>query len=65
MNGGGAQTATIVTGLSTTNVFTYSPSSTSPKSIGMTFSLSGANGDDAITVNDGVALRNVPGVVGS
>ena len=31
----------------------------------MTFSLSGANGDDAITVNDGVALRNVPGVVGS
>ena len=26
----------------------------------MTFSLSGANGDDAITVNDGVALRNVP-----
>ena len=65
VNGGGAQTATIVTDLSTTNVFTYSPSSTSPKSIGMTFSLSGANGDDAITVNDGVALRNVPGVVGS
>jgi hypothetical protein len=65
VNGSGAQTATIVTGLSTTNVFSYSPSSTSPKSVGMTFSLAGQNGDDAITVNDGVALRNVPGVVGS
>jgi prepilin-type N-terminal cleavage/methylation domain-containing protein len=65
VNGSGAQTATIVTGLSSANVFTYTPSSTSPKSIGMTFSLSGQNGDDAITVNDGVALRNVPGVVGS
>ena len=65
VNGSGAATATIVTGLSSTNIFSYAPSSTSPRSINMTLSLTGENGDDAITVNDGVALRNVPGVVGS
>jgi prepilin-type N-terminal cleavage/methylation domain-containing protein len=65
LNGSGAQTATIVTGLASTNVFTYSPSAGAAKIINLTLSLQGENSDDAVTVSDGVALRNVAGVVGS
>jgi Tfp pilus assembly protein PilW len=49
---------TIVSGLSSGNVFTYSPSTTSPTYIGATFVFPGRNGDDAITVNDGAALMD-------
>jgi prepilin-type N-terminal cleavage/methylation domain-containing protein len=49
---------TVVTGLQNPNVFSYSPNSTSPTYIGATFSFAGQNGDDAITVSDGAALRN-------
>lgn len=65
LNGSGAQTATIVTGLMSTNVFTYAPSPTAPRTINLTLSLQGENSDDAVTVNDGVALRNVAGAIGS
>ncbi len=64
INGSGAQTATFVTGLAGGNVFSYSPSATAPTSISLTLKFAGANGDDAITVTDGVALRNL-GTVGS
>lgn len=64
LNGSGAETATIVTGLMSTNVFTYAPSATAPSTVNLTLSMQGENADDAITVSDGVALRNVAGVVG-
>lgn len=53
---GGA--VTVVSGLSSGNVFSYSPSTTAPTYIGATFTFPGQNGDDAITVSDGAALRN-------
>ena len=50
--------ATAVSGLSNTIVFDYSPASGTPKYVGATFTFPGQNGDDAITVSDGAALRN-------
>ena len=50
----------IVAGLSSSNIFTYTPpSSTAPAYVNVTLVLptQGAN-DDAITLSDGVALRN-------
>ena len=64
VNGSGAQTATFVTGLTTGDIFSYSPSTTAPTSISLTLRFAGDNGDDAITVTDGIALRNL-GTVGS
>jgi Tfp pilus assembly protein PilW len=49
---------TVVSGLSSSNVFSYSPTTGAPKYIGATFIFPGQNGDDAITVSDGAALRN-------
>lgn len=49
---------TIATGLSNPNVFSYSPDSSRPTYIGATFVFAGRNGDDAITVSDGAAVRN-------
>jgi prepilin-type N-terminal cleavage/methylation domain-containing protein len=51
-------TVTVVSGLSTGNVFTYSPNSTAATYIGATLVFPGQNGDDAISVSDGVTLRN-------
>ena len=51
-------TVTVVSGLSTGNVFTYSPNSTAPTYIGATLVFPGQNGDDAISLSDGVTLRN-------
>ncbi len=45
----------VVSGLSNSNVFTWTPS-TDPTYIGVTFSL--ATGGDPVTLRDGVALRN-------
>jgi Tfp pilus assembly protein PilW len=50
--------STVVSGLSNGNVFSYLPSATAPTYIGATFTFPGQNGDDAITVSDGAALRN-------
>ena len=55
---GASSSQPIVTGLSNPNVFTYSPSSTAPTYIGATFAFAGSNGHNAITVSDGVTLRN-------
>jgi Tfp pilus assembly protein PilW len=51
-------TRTIVSGLSNGNVFGYSPSPAAPTYVSVTFTFPGQNGDDAITVSDGAALRN-------
>jgi type II secretory pathway pseudopilin PulG len=48
---------TVVSGLSSTNVFNYSPNTTSPTYIGATLVFPGQNGGDAITLSDGVTLR--------
>ncbi len=49
---------TVVSGLSSGDVFSYSPSTGAPRYIVATFTFPGQNGDDAITVSDGAALRN-------
>ncbi len=49
---------TIVSGLSDSNVFTYSPSATAPSYIGATLIFPASTGDDAITLSDGATLRN-------
>ena len=48
----------VVTGLSSDAVFGYSPSATSPDYVTMRLVFPAAGGDDAITVEDGVDLRN-------
>lgn len=47
----------VVTGLSTPNIFSYSPS-TAPVHIGVTLEFPADGGEDAITLQDGVTLRN-------
>ena len=49
---------TVVSGLTGGDVFSYAPSTTAPRYVGATFTFPGQNGDDAITVSDGAALRN-------
>jgi len=51
-------TTTVVSGLSNAVVFSYSPSSTAPRWVGITLQFPAEGGDDAITVEDGAALRN-------
>jgi type II secretory pathway pseudopilin PulG len=48
---------TVVSGLSSTSIFNYSPNTTTPTYIGATLVFPGQNGSDAITLSDGVALR--------
>ena len=55
---GSGSATTMVTGLSSSNVFNYSPSSTAPSYIGATLTFPGSMGDDAITLTDGATLRN-------
>jgi prepilin-type N-terminal cleavage/methylation domain-containing protein len=49
----------VVSGLSSSNVFSYAPpSSTAPAFVGVTLALPAKGGTDAITLSDGSALRN-------
>jgi prepilin-type N-terminal cleavage/methylation domain-containing protein len=48
----------VVSGLSNAIVFSYSPSSSAPSWVGITLGFPAENGDDAITIEDGAALRN-------
>jgi Tfp pilus assembly protein PilW len=58
-NGTSAGPATIETeGLSADPVFSYLPSAASARYVSLTFEFPAANGDDSITLNDGVTLRN-------
>lgn len=47
---------TVASGLSSTSVFTYSPSAADPSYVGVTLSLTGSG--QPFTLSDGVALRN-------
>lgn len=50
---------TVATGLSSSNVFTYTPATlTTPASVGVSLAFPAQNGDDAITLTDGATLRN-------
>jgi type II secretory pathway pseudopilin PulG len=53
-------TRTVVTGLADNNVFTFSPRVPGEGYVTVRLALPAANGDDAITLQDGVALRNPP-----
>lgn len=58
---GGAAPVTLVTGLSDDNVFSYSPNDSDPSFVGIKVVLPNQSniGGDAITLQDGTALRNV------
>ena len=65
-NGSGTAPAQqMVTGLQSNSVFTYSPSSAAPQYVGVTLRFPATDNpgetEDAITLTDGVALRNFPG----
>jgi prepilin-type N-terminal cleavage/methylation domain-containing protein len=51
---------TVVSGLSTNQVFTFSPQTPGQAYVGVRLQFAAENGDDAITIQDGVALRNPP-----
>jgi prepilin-type N-terminal cleavage/methylation domain-containing protein len=48
----------VVSGLSSPNIFNYSPSVSAPTYIGAILVFPGQNGSDAITLSDGVTLRS-------
>jgi hypothetical protein len=51
-------TVTVLTGLSSSSIFSYSPSATAPTYIGVTLALPTSSGSNALTLIDGAALRN-------
>jgi type II secretory pathway pseudopilin PulG len=51
---------TVVSGLSTNQVFSFSPQTPGQAYVGVRLQYPAGNGDDAITIQDGVALRNPP-----
>jgi type II secretory pathway pseudopilin PulG len=51
---------TVVSGLSTNQVFTFSPQAPGQAYVGVRLAFPAENGEDAITIQDGVALRNPP-----
>lgn len=52
-----------VRGLADTDVFSYSPDAAAPTFLGIRLAMAAADGEDAITIEDGIALRNhVPAV---
>lgn len=56
--GGTAVTEEVVQGVSSGNVFSYSPSAAQPIYIGMRLAFPASSGDDSITLTDGVTMRN-------
>jgi hypothetical protein len=57
---GGGTPVTLVEGLNTPNVFTYSPA-TIPRYVTVTLEYPARQGGESITLSDGAALRNVAG----
>lgn len=56
---GSAGSVLVVNGLGSNNVFTYTPSSTSPTYVGLSLALAAQAGQDTVTLDDGAALGNV------
>jgi hypothetical protein len=57
---GSAAATTVVSGLSSSSVFTYTPSSAAPTYVGVSFTFSPKSGQNGVTVDDGTALGNLP-----
>ena len=55
---GGGPGVQLVAGLGDSNVFEYLPSAADPDYVGLSFSFPAREGDDAVTLGDGAALRN-------
>ena len=55
----GGTTRTLVSGLSDNNVFNYAPSSSHPTFVGLRVVFPSKVGGDAVTLEDGTALRNI------
>ena len=53
-------TVTVVTGLSSNQVFTFTPRTPGEAYVGINLSFPAEDGNNAITLQDGVALRNPP-----
>jgi prepilin-type N-terminal cleavage/methylation domain-containing protein len=51
----------VVRDIVSNSVFSYTPTAAAPSHIGIRLEFPADPGDDAITVEDGVALRNLPG----
>ena len=65
LNGANPQTAQVVAGLRSNSIFAYSPTTSAPTRIDFTLSMDAGSAGDAITVTDGVTLRNVSGAIGT
>jgi hypothetical protein len=52
------QPVTMVTGLASSNVFSYLPSATAPEHVGVSLVFPAQGSEDAITISDGASLRN-------
>jgi Tfp pilus assembly protein PilW len=52
------QPVTMTTGLASSNVFSYLPSSSAPEHVGVTLVFPAEGSEDAITIADGASLRN-------
>lgn len=52
----------VVSGLSGSSVFSYSPSATAPTYVGVSLAFPSSVGGTAITLSDGAAFRNVQGL---
>jgi hypothetical protein len=50
----------VIEGLTSNNVFTFSPRTPGHSYISFALSFDAQSGDDAITIQDGAALRNPP-----
>lgn len=57
---GSAASVQVASGLASSDVFTYSPSTTAPTYVGVTLALGSSPGQSAVTLDDGAALGNVP-----
>ena len=54
-----SQPETVVKGIADGTVFTYSPNSTAPTYMGVKLQFPAVEGDDSITLSDGVTMRSV------
>ena len=55
---GSTPPVTVVSGITSTSVFSYSPSATAPTHVGVHLLFPSESGDDSITLTDGVTMRN-------
>jgi prepilin-type N-terminal cleavage/methylation domain-containing protein len=62
-SGGGGNTGVFVQGLSSSDVFSYFPDPVNPTYVEIKFIFPSDGGDDAITLEDGIDLRNLSGGV--